>query len=84
MIGTVTASPYGPARFAVKHYDDAGVVFDRVMLVVGVEHSITPDQWQARIALDDAAPFLLGGAQPALWDQVDVALWDAATWADPT
>jgi hypothetical protein len=80
----VKASPYGPARFAVKHYDGDRPVFDRVMLVVGVEHSITPDVWQARIALDDAAPFLLGGAQPALWDQVGVALWDAATWADPT
>jgi hypothetical protein len=80
------ASPYTPARFRCQHVKPGSgdVLFNRIMFVAGVEHSLTPDQWQARIALDDAAPFLIGGAQPALWDQVDVALWDAATWANPT
>jgi hypothetical protein len=78
------ASPYGPARFAVKHYDGARPIFDRVMLVVGVEHALTPDGWHARIALDDAAPFLIGGAQPACGTRTRKRSWDAATWADPT
>jgi hypothetical protein len=54
------------------------------MLVTGVEHSITPFGWEARISLDDALPFLVGGAHPAHWDETGVALWDFATWADPT
>jgi hypothetical protein len=84
-IGTLAAaSPFTPARFRCQHRIDDRDVFDRVMFVTGVEHSITPYGWEARIALDDAAPFLVGGAHPARWDQTDVAVWDFATWADPT
>jgi hypothetical protein len=84
-LGTlVKASPYTPARFNCQHRIDDRIVFERVMLVTGVEHSITPAGWEARIALDDAAPFLVGGTHPALWDETGVALWDTATWADPT
>lgn len=84
-VGTLCkASPYTPARFACRHIEGERVVIDRVMMVVGVEHALTPESWSARIALDDAEPFLVGGAQPALWDQEGVAEWDVATWADPT
>jgi len=78
------ASPYTPARFRCQHRIDGRTVFNRIMFVTGVEHSITPFGWEARIALDDAEPFLVGGTRPARWDQTDVAEWDAATWADPT
>jgi hypothetical protein len=79
------ASPFAPARFICRHKDpgDSRVVFNRVMMVVGVEHTITPLGWDARIALDEATPFLVEGVQPARWDQAGVALWDVATWADP-
>jgi hypothetical protein len=77
------ASPYTAARFRCRHRIDTRTVFDRMMMVTAVEHAITPAGWEARISLDDAEPFLVGGAQPALWDLTDVALWDAATWADP-
>jgi hypothetical protein len=78
------ASPFLPARYRCQHKIDDRVVFNRVMLVTGVEHSISPAGWEARIALDDAEPFLVGGAQPVRWDETDHALWDFATWADPT
>jgi hypothetical protein len=74
------ASPYLPARFICRHRIDARTVFERTMLVTGVEHSITPTSWEARIALDDATPFLVGGEAPGRWD---TGLWDTATWADP-
>jgi hypothetical protein len=77
------ASPYAPARFVCRHRIDDRTVFERVMLVTGVEHSITPTSWEARIALDDAEPFLATGTHPARWDETGVALWDTATWADP-
>jgi hypothetical protein len=77
------ASPIAPARFVCRHRIDARTVFERVMLVTGVEHSITPTSWEARIALDDAEPFLATGTHPARWDETGVALWDTATWADP-
>jgi hypothetical protein len=74
------ASPIAPARFVCRHKVDGRIVFERVMLVTGVEHSITPTSWEARIALDDAEPFLVGGVAPGRWD---TGLWDTATWADP-
>lgn len=77
------ASPYDPARFRCQHREGNRVVFNRIMMVTGVQHSISPEQWQGRIALDDATPYLVGGTQPAHWDEVDVALWDVATWAAP-
>jgi hypothetical protein len=77
------ASPYLPARFKCQHRVDGRDVFDRVMLVTGVEHSISPAGWEARISLDDALPYLVGGDHPARWDETDVALWDFATWARP-
>jgi hypothetical protein len=78
------ASPFLPARYRCQHRIDGRVVFNRVMLVTGVEHSISPAGWESRIALDDAEPFLVGGAQPVHWDETDIAEWDSATWADPT
>jgi hypothetical protein len=80
------ASPFAPARFICRHQHpaDSRIVFNRVMMVVGVEHTITPLGWDARIALAEATPFLVEGVQPARWDQTGVALWDVATWADPT
>jgi hypothetical protein len=75
------ASPYVPTRIACQHYLNGVAVIDRTMIVVGVEHSITPSAWQARIALDDVTPFLETGPQPARWDETDIAEWDAATWA---
>jgi hypothetical protein len=80
----INASPFTPARFRCRHRIDGRTVFDRMMMVTGVEHAITPHGWEARIQLDDAAPFLVGGAQPARWDETDIALWDTTTWADPT
>jgi hypothetical protein len=79
-----SASPFLPARFRCQHRVDDRIVFNRVMLVTGVAHTITPAGWEARISLDDAEPFLVGGAQPAHWDETGVALWDFTTWADPT
>jgi hypothetical protein len=79
-----SASPFTPARFRCQHRIDGRDVFDRIMFVTGVEHAITPAGWEARISLDDAAPFLIGGTHPANWDETGVALWDTATWADPT
>lgn len=78
------ASPFSPSRFRCQHRIDNRTIFNRLMMVVGVEHSITPEMWTARIALDDAEPFLVAGAQPARWDETGVAEWDFATWADPT
>jgi hypothetical protein len=79
-----SSSPFDPARFRCQHLIDGRVVFNRIMFVTGVAHSITPTGWEARISLDDAEPFLVGGALPARWDELDIAVWDAATWADPT
>jgi hypothetical protein len=84
-VGTLAAAdPFTGARFRCQHHDGTRVIFNRIMMVVGVEHTLTPTAWSARIALDDAEPFLIGGPNPAHWDEAGVALWDAATWADPT
>jgi hypothetical protein len=55
-------SPFKPSVLRCRHRGvDGRKVFDRKMMVVGVEHSLTPDGgWSARVALDDAAPFQIG------------------------
>jgi hypothetical protein len=77
------ASPLTPARFTCRHRIDGRTVFERQMLVTGVEHSITPTSWEARIALDDATPFLVTGVAPGRWDTTG-SVWDTATWTNPT
>ena len=86
----VAADPYQPARFNCRHRgDDGRDVFARTMIVVGVEHSITPEGWTARIALDDAAPFLSpstarwsdGTAEPARWNNGTTPNALGSTWA---
>ena len=88
-IGTlVQASPFVPARFNCQHRIDGRDVFNRNLMVTGIAHTINPQGWSARISLDDAEPFLVGGTQPAHWDETGVAEWSddthhLATWADP-
>lgn len=73
------ANPYAPARFYCRHQgDDGRIVFNRTMMVVGVEHSLTPETWTARVALDDAKPFMV--TSTARWSNgVDVT----AHWQNP-
>jgi hypothetical protein len=62
----MAADPYLPARFVCRHEANNGRhPINRTMLVTGVEHTIRPDEWETRIALDEAAPFTL--AKAASW-----------------
>jgi hypothetical protein len=60
-------SPFKPSIVFCKHQGvDGRIVFNKAMMVVGVEHTITPEGWQARLALDNAKPFQVG-AQDGRW-----------------
>lgn len=77
------ASPYAPARFACRHRSgDRDVIDSRTMMVVGAEHVISPEGWTARIALDDAAPFMATDItrwQPDTGGPLPRAAWESST-----
>jgi hypothetical protein len=55
------ATPYKPSFIRCRHKGVGGRdVFNGVYMVVGVEHSLSPDGWTARLALDNAKPFQVG------------------------
>ena len=66
----VTVDPTVPSRYRCRLHRAAGrVVFDRQFLAVGVQHRIDPAGWETRIALDDAAPYMIAAPLPsAQWD----------------
>ena len=58
----VTVDPTVPSRYRCRLHRDGGrIVFDRQFLAVGVQHRIDPAGWETRIALDDAAPYMIPG-----------------------
>ena len=75
----VAATPYKPARVACSHRVGDRQVFSRLMLVVGVSHTISPDGWTARLALDDAGPYAAGTG--GRWQTTGV--WKQTTWSRP-
>jgi hypothetical protein len=55
-----SASPFTPSMYACGLVaDDGRTVFARTMYVTGVAHRIDAAHWTARLALDDAAPWLV-------------------------
>ncbi len=53
-----TISPYTPSVIACRHRGVNGrIVIDRSMMLVGIEQTISPEGWSARLALDSAFPF---------------------------
>ena len=77
-----TCSAFTPTRLRCRHRAaDGRLVFDRTMLVVGVEHTISPREgWTARIALDDATPYQQV-ANPARWSDAATRWSDDDQWA---
>jgi len=72
-----TVSPFDPvSRIRCRLILSRGVVFDAQLLVTGVRHSMTPDEWTCDVDLDNAAPFQTAAAR---WD--DNNGWDLSTWA---
>lgn len=79
-------SPYKPSFVRCRHKGDGGrVVFNNMMMVVGVEHTLTPDGWQARVALDNAKPFQIG-ANDGRWSDGTTATgyWQPTEPTAPT
>ncbi len=70
------ADPFGPTMYRCGLVVDGRTVFARQMYVTGVEHTVNADHWTARIALDDAAPWLA-------WSDAryDTARYDTARYA---
>lgn len=56
----VDASPFKPSLYTCTHTDAGRLRFNRTMYLTGIEHTITPAAWTARLALDDATPYLAG------------------------
>lgn len=75
------ASPFTPARYRCRHRAvDGRTVFDRMMLLVGIEHSISPiDGWSARLVLDDASTWR-NVDNPAHWSDAATKWSDIARW----
>ena len=75
----VTVDPTAPSRYHCRlHRANGRVVFDREFLAVGVQHRIDPTGWETRIALDDAAPYMIPG--PLLSAEWDSAHWNEEAW----
>jgi hypothetical protein len=54
-------SPFKPSIVYCKHRGTNGrTVINKAMMVVGVEHTLTPEGWSARLSLDNAKPFQVG------------------------
>lgn len=62
--------PFTPTMLACGLVQAGRLVFARAMYVTGVEHTITAGSWTARVALDDASP----------WLQAPVSRYDAANY----
>lgn len=70
--------PRTPTRLHCRHDESGRVVFDRNLFVVGIRHSIGPDGWEARVALDDADASDYIAAPNPRWGS---ARWQRALWA---
>ena len=55
----VAADPFKPSAYTCALVESGRQVFVRNMFLTGVEHTITPTKWTARLALDDAAPWIV-------------------------
>jgi hypothetical protein len=53
------ASPFRPSRYVCALVVDGRAVFTRNLYLTGIEHTITPARWTARLALDDATPWMV-------------------------
>jgi hypothetical protein len=70
-------SPFLPTLASVGLVEDDGrTVFTRMAYVTAVEHTITAQAWTARIALDDAWPYMQQSDA-----RYDVALYDVDRYA---
>ena len=49
-----TADPRIPSRYRCRHSNGTRQVFSRLMFCTAIRHSIGPDNWEARLSLDDA------------------------------
>jgi hypothetical protein len=68
--------PELPSRYRCRLITKSGRhVFDRMMFATSIRHTITRDQWTARITLDVAEPFAVGGGR---WDHQG---WDRSAWS---
>lgn len=54
-----SASPFTPSMYACGLVQKGRPVFARTLYLTGIEHTITGAAWTARLALDDAEPWLL-------------------------
>ena len=72
-------SPFKPSRVRCIHRVGERTVFERLMLVTGVSHVINPENWQARLTLDDAGPYAEGTS--GRWGTT--GQWQISTWARP-
>jgi hypothetical protein len=53
-------TPFKPSVIDCRHRGtDGRIVIDKRMMVVGIEHLLSPEGWSARIALDNVKPFLI-------------------------
>ena len=76
----VTVDPTVPSRYRCRLHRSGGrIVFDRQFFAVGVQHRIDPNGWETRIALDDAAPYMIASGLPG--NNWSYAHWDTGnTW----
>jgi hypothetical protein len=73
----VAASPFTPSVYSCGHVtDDGRVAFERTLYLTGVEHTITAAAWTARLALDDASPWLTNALS-----RYDAARYDVDVYA---
>ena len=56
-----TADPRTPSRYRCRHVSGDRQVFSRFMFCTAIRHTIGPDMWEARLSLDDALPWQVGG-----------------------
>lgn len=79
------ASPFKPSRYSCAHTSGDRVVFNRLMMLIGIEHTITPQNWTARLALDDVSPYQIKEGGRWGLDQsdpdADVGRWEETVWS---
>lgn len=71
----VAADPFKPSLWRVGLTRAGRTVFNKPMLVTGVDHRFDDATWRCRVSLDDAAPWKSTGAR---WDS---GIWNRALWS---
>ena len=77
-----TADPRTPSRYVCRHDSGDRRVFSRIMFCTAIRHTIGPDLWEARLSLDDALPWQVGG-DTGFWHDTETTgagHWQESKW----